>query len=390
MKLAIVTVSLTRSGGGVATAVKRLASRLAGPCDEVRLFSFLSTEEMDERGLQAEARLCLFKPRGSARFPFSQEMSRALLTWSPDIIHVHNLWQYPSVLARHAKRRLCVPTVVTPHGALQEGSLGVSKGRKLLAGWLFENRHLRAANCLHALSEAEAQGFRRYGLLNPVCVIPNGVDIPLALPDQAPPWGISVEKGRRIVLSIGRFHPVKGLPTVLRAWARMKVSVSDTASWALVLAGWDTNGCEAELRKLACELGLQRDVFFIGPVFEQQKQAALACADAVIVASISEGLPTTVLEGWAYAKPVLMTPACNLPVGFERCASIKIQPEVESITLGLQQLFAMSEADRVAMGLRGFALVRDHFTWERAENDLRAVYSWLLGTTPCPACVRIV
>ena len=50
--------------------------------------------------------------------------------------------------------------------------------KKRIAALLYENQHLRGAACLRALSEAEAQSIRSYGLRNPICVIPNGVDLP--------------------------------------------------------------------------------------------------------------------------------------------------------------------------------------------------------------------
>ena len=37
------------------------------------------------------------------------------------------------------------------------------------------------------------------------------------------------------------------------------------------------------------------------------------------------------LEAWAFGKPVLMTPQCNLPEGFEAGAAVRIEPDEESI-----------------------------------------------------------
>ena len=43
---------------------------------------------------------------------------------------------------------------------------------------------------------------------------------------------------------------------------------------------------------------------------------ALRLADAFVLPSLSEGLPMTVLEAWAYAKPALITLECNVSEGF--------------------------------------------------------------------------
>jgi glycosyltransferase involved in cell wall biosynthesis len=55
---------------------------------------------------------------------------------------------------------------------------------------------------------------------------------------------------------------------------------------------------------------------FLGPLFGQEKDAAYRACDGFILPSLSEGLPMAVLEAWAHAKPVMLTPECNLPEGF--------------------------------------------------------------------------
>jgi poly(glycerol-phosphate) alpha-glucosyltransferase len=94
-----------------------------------------------------------------------------------------------------------------------------------------------------------------------------------------------------------------------------------------------------------------------------------------------------VLEAWAYAKPVLMTPQCNLPEGFSADAAIRIEPNSESIARGLAELFELSDAQRRAMGLNGRELVAQRFTWPRIAREMRSVHDWILGRGPKPGCV---
>ena len=97
--------------------------------------------------------------------------------------------------------------------------------------------------------------------------------------------------------------------------------------------------------------------------------------DAFVLPSFSEGFPMVVLEAWAYGKPVLMTPECNLPEGFESNAAIRIATDVENIERGLRQLFEMSAADCQAMGEHGKKLVIEKYSWPRIaarhEGSLR-------------------
>jgi hypothetical protein len=65
-------------------------------------------------------------------------------------------------------------------------------------------------------------------------------------------------------------------------------------------------------------------------------------ATFAVVPSHSEGLPMVVLEFWAASKAVLMTAACNLPIGFRRGAVIEIETAVPRLVEGLVHWTPMS------------------------------------------------
>lgn len=97
-----------------------------------------------------------------------------------------------------------------------------------------------------------------------------------------------------------------------------------------------------------------------------------------------------ILEAWAYGKPVMMTPGCNLPVGFESGAAQCIEADPASIARGLADFFNLSESDRGEMGRRGLELVKRNFTWESIAVQMRSVYDWILGGGNPPDCVRFL
>src|SRR5207253_2193697 len=76
---------------------------------------------------------------------------------------------------------------------------------------------------LRALCDAEAQSMQAYGMRNPICVIPNGVDLPESFPISG--FGVQdsallrVAGGRKVLLYLGRLHPKKNLMNLIRAWA---------------------------------------------------------------------------------------------------------------------------------------------------------------------------
>jgi len=253
----------------------------------------------------------------------------------------------------------------------------------------FENRHLTHSGCLHALCESERIAFRDFGLRNPICVIPNGIDLPVETQGLNAPWENAIASDKKVLLFLARIHPQKGLFALLDAWRLVQKDNVVSSEWVLAIAGWDQGGHETELKQYVHEHSLEESVIFLGPLFSEAKQAALSNADAFILPSHSEGLPMTVLEAWANSLPVLMTPACNLPIGFDCGAALCILPESYDICKGLLALFAMTNEQRKSMGGYGRNLVAERFAWDKVAGQFHEVYTWILGGGTPPSFVEL-
>jgi poly(glycerol-phosphate) alpha-glucosyltransferase len=318
---------------------------------------------------------------------FSPALSRSLRTAGLDLLHVHGIWMYPSIASLDVCRTTKLPLVISSHGMLDSWARRNSAWKKKI-GWIYEGAHLRRANCLRALCESEAKSFRELGLRNPICLIPNGQELPPQTSVAQPCDGLGFAPDRKVLLFLSRLHPKKGLPNLLGAWANCQKTDPEARDWALVVAGADDWGHERVLRHLVSDLGMEKSVLFVGPLFGDKKDRALQEAEASVLPSFSEGLPMTVLEAWAWRLPVLFTPQCNLPEGFAEGAAVRADPTVDSLTLGLKTLFRMSDSDRKQMGERGRRLVEERFSWPRVAEQMVSVYQWLLGAGPKPDCVR--
>lgn len=432
MRTISVTTSVSRSAGGLFQSVRRLHQCLQElPEVEVRVLACKDAFTEADRQVWNPLPLGLHSVIGPKSFCYAPRLLQSLRAQNPDLVHLHGLWQYPSLAVLQWHRRTHRPCMVSPHGMLDPWALRNSSWKKRLAGWLFQDAQLRSATCLRALCVSEAQSIRAYGLRNPICLLPNGVD----LPNDRGQWtgdggqraenrcsGESVFQSfggaadRRVLLFLSRIHPKKGLVNLLKAWAEVQRTEArnQSSEWVLAIAGWDQGGHEAELKRLATDLGLGwRDLrpptsdlrpltsalrppstahcslLFAGPLFGADKEAAYRACDAFILPSYSEGLPMVVLEAWAYGKPVLMTPECNLPEGFAAEAALKIETNPESTAAGLRSLLSASRAELQTIGARGRALVADRFTWPKIAAQMKEVYDWMLGGGAPPPCVRM-
>ena len=388
MKIGFLVSSVSREAGGLFHSVRGLAKAVTCASTSVRVFGISDEQSavdlQDWRPLSVQT----FRPQWRT-WGYSNQLLPAMLDADLDILSTHGLWKYCSVASHRWHRRMARPYIVHPHGMLESWALANAAWKKRIAALLYENRHLRDTACLRALCGAEAQSVRAYGMRNPICVIPNGVDLP-DLSETPTPQARPFAEGQKVLLYLGRLHPKKNVSNLIRAWKQILNSHPTTrASWLLAIAGWSQGGYEAQLRQLTTDLALLTSVIFLGPRFGTEKDECYRGCDAFIMPSLSEGLPMTVLEAWAYAKPVLMTPECNLPEGFDAGAALQIGTGPEEIAAGLKRVIEMSDDDRRAMGNRGRNLVETKFSWPRIGEQMRAVYEWMLRGGATPRTVRL-
>jgi poly(glycerol-phosphate) alpha-glucosyltransferase len=323
----------------------------------------------------------VFQQRGYKPFGYAPNLLSALRSAAPDVLHNHGLWMYPSVASVKWSKLTRRPYLISVHGMLDPWAVTHSYWKKKLAGMMYEHRHLTHAACLHALCPAEADAIRRYGLSNPLCVIPFGIDLPLLALGRP-------TRQEKALLFLGRLHPKKGLMNLLMAWQRLQRDrTSELAGWELWIAGWDQGNHEQALRQCSLDHGIESSVRFLGPKFGEDKDLLLRSVGAFVLPSFSEGLPVSILEAWAYGLPVAMTTHCNLPQGFEAGAAVCIDTSATGIARGLLDLMIMSSGDRSAMGMRGRHLVERRFSWAAYAEQISSVYSWISGSGQRPSCV---
>jgi poly(glycerol-phosphate) alpha-glucosyltransferase len=391
LKVSMLAPYISRRAGGLMDSVRSLSRFLEDEHDiHVDVVSVEDEFSTQDRVQWKDLSVHLVAPK-YASFRYAPELSRQLASLTPDLVHTHGIWTYLSIATvRWSKSKGGVtprPYVVSTHGMLDPWALHNSRWRKVIAAFVFERRHLENAACIHAFNQAEVAAIRAFGLRNPICVIPNGVEVhPSNRADRTPPWAADLAGGRKVLLYLGRLHPKKGLSILLRGW---REAFKGERGWVLVIAGWDQGGHRRELEQLARELKITDSVHFAGSLFGEERESAYQNANAFVLPSLSEGQPLVVLEAWAHARPVLMTPECNLPEGFEKRAAIRLNTTAEGAAEGLRALLALDESALREMGRRGHDLVVANFSWSQIASEMFAVYNWLLGRSGVPDCVLL-
>ncbi|HAO78240.1 MAG TPA: hypothetical protein DCQ92_04525 [Verrucomicrobia subdivision 3 bacterium] len=262
MKTTSVIASLSRNAGGLFESVWRLHQSLAEiPNVSVSVLGLRDEFTDADKAAWSPLNVRAFSIRGPQHFGYAPGLKQTLLELDEDIIHTHGIWMYPSVVVRDWHRKTGRPYLVSPHGMLDPWAVKNSAWKKKLALLFYEREHLQNAACLRALCESEAKAMRAFGLRNPICIIPNGIDLPedggrrtedrrqpgevanqrLHGPGKVESVGENVEirnqkseirsqtsdlwpltSGRKVLLYLGRIHPKKGLANLLKAWAAVQ------------------------------------------------------------------------------------------------------------------------------------------------------------------------
>ncbi len=168
------------------------------------------------------------------------------------------------------------PHLARPYGVVLHGAEVTVPGR-LPAANLLLRRVLRGARLVIAAGRyPAAEGERAAGRSLPVVHVPPGVDVsrfhPLGAEARAAARArLGLPEGR-LVLSVSRLVPRKGMDVLIRAAAQLAPSRSDLTV-AIAGAGRD----EDRLRRLAAELGAP--VHFCGRVPDEDLPALYGCAD---------------------------------------------------------------------------------------------------------------
>jgi glycosyltransferase involved in cell wall biosynthesis len=244
----------------------------------------------------------------------------AVPTPATDVLHV-TAAGWSAIPAVVHKALHGTPVVLTEHGVyLREAYLnaarnGESPGSRFAATRLARGLvRVAYASADVVAPVTDANAYWEMGLgIDPatILVLYNGVRQPS---EPTPP------PGTQTVVSVGRIDPLKDIHTLLRVAAE---TLRYAPSARFLHYGPVTTGEEAYGRSCAAlhqRLGLGDRFRFMGPT--TNPNGVVRAADVVLMTSISEGLPMSVLEAMGEARPVVATGVGGVPEVIRGCGAV--------------------------------------------------------------------
>jgi len=291
-----------------------------------------------------------------------------------DLVHAHDF--YTNIFGMAAATLARVPARI----ASRRETEGIRSPAKR---WL-ERRAFNRASAIVANAEAIRKQLIAEGLpADKVVTIHNGLDIAHVTPPRDVQRdellaSFGLPNSRRFVTIVANMrHVMKDQATFLRAARLTRDAVPDAA---FILAG---EGKQTEsLRKLAAELNLSENAFFIGRC--NRVADLLALSDVCVLSSKGvEGFSNSILEYMAASRPVVAT-----DVGGAREAVMDgetgyiVKPE-DFETLATRVISLLREPEKARMmGEEGRRRVQAHFSCEAQLKKVEDLYARLLTQMP--------
>lgn len=300
-----------------------------------------------------------------------------------DVVHTNGLWLMSNVYPYWATRGTKCKFVIQPHGTLSEWALRNSQWKKRLFGWAMQYAAMRHADMWVATADSEYKDIRRLGYRQPVCILPNGIDLPAEEKLKA----LKADRAsRRRMCFIARIHPVKNVDLLLRVWSRLERKFPD---WDLAIVGPDKDNPYADAMKgLARNIGCER-VSFEGEINGMAKQEFVAQSDCIVLPSFSENFGMVIAEALALEVPAICSYGAPWEgLNVEKCGWW-VPIVDEAFERAMSEMMAMPREELFAMGTRGRAWMNRDFSWDVIGMKMKAAYEWLVNGGERPEHVKI-
>jgi len=373
-RLNVLLAESGRSVGGTERVVWELATRLPARRYAVRVW-LSPAPALDELASALEARGLVVER--VAEVDSRWDLRGMLSTWSrlrrarPDVLHVHHVWpaadRYLAALARAAG---IGHLVVTEHIVGESHSAGQRA---------LKRDELARADAVTAVCGAIADTLvRDYGVARErVRVVPNGAEPPdeAAEAPLARRWRERFAAGliRPLWVVAARLEEQKGHDVLLDALAEVRQRGLD---FTLALAGDGSR--RAALEEQSRRLDLEKRVHFLGTL--EDLGPLLSAADAVLLPSRWEGLPLTLLEAMARARPVIATAVGGVPEVVSHGDNGWLVPAGDVTALAdALELFHRKSDRATRLGRAAAELVLHDYSWQAVVEGFEAVYDEVVG-----------
>jgi glycosyltransferase involved in cell wall biosynthesis len=250
----------------------------------------------------------------------------------------------------------------------------------------FRNVILEKADAFSAITPEIASEWISSKLpLTRIHLIPNGVDTTRFAPANAEQRvflrdKLNLPQAAVIAIYTGRLVSYKGLPLLLKVWDEIRCRHEEAILLLAGTGGLDIHNCEAQLHDYVKSAGLEKHIWFLGPV--QNIPEYLQAADLFAFPTENDAFPSSLIEAMACGLPIVTTPVGAIKtIVVNQETGLLVQPGNRQQLLEALECLVTNKSLASQLGQAGHQVI-----WERysAESIIRK-YLALFESTLQPA-----
>jgi glycosyltransferase involved in cell wall biosynthesis len=287
-----------------------------------------------------------------------------------DVVHMHNSYAFSSMVTAYYKNKMDFPLILTSHG-----KLGFGVNYKDLFVKFYSNRVaskiLEKVDRIVMLSKSQGDyvAFNNPHISDKIKIIPNALDLKLF--KELDINSNENEKDCFTFLYIGQLIKRKGLKWLIKAF---KIVKKENSQIKLILVG------EGDQRKyfeqMVDDMGLKGSVEFKGGINDKLEIASIyKNSDVFVLPSLSEGLPTVILEAMYYGLPVIATDILGIKEHFKDYAILvppRNEKELADAMINLFDDCKLNKAIRSSKKCK--KLIETKYSWDCVAKQYEELY----------------
>lgn len=339
--------------------------------------NYPETKKFEEfEGINIIRHKCLFRP---LRNPISPSILMEFNRLDNfDIIHAHNEHSFSSNIAVFFKYYTKKPLIITCHGQLRFNNdindYFESKYNRSIGRLIFNS-----SDRIIALSQSDKKYVSSINIdSNKINIIPNAIDfLKFSKEISSINYNFFVNKyklgNKKVVLFVGSIIKRKGIEYLLKAIPDVIIQNDDV----IFLFVGDGDYLEKAAHQVK-DLNINENVIFTGIISDQELICAYKSSDIFVLPSISEGMPTTILEAFALSKPVISTDIPGVRDYFQNYAVLVPPHDSKALSTAIKNLLNDAYLAK-DLGLKGRQFVESKFSWEKITNQIEKIYYELIN-----------
>jgi glycosyltransferase involved in cell wall biosynthesis len=212
-----------------------------------------------------------------------------------------------------------------------------------------------------------------YGPIN-IEVIPNAIDASWLQPKESDIIENNKTKDGVSIFYHGRLAPEKGVDLLLKAFYNVINERSQIKSYVMLyIAGWGPQ--KRFLEKMCKDLGIDKNVIFLGHLEQSQIKSYLGSVDAAIYPSIHDAFNIAVLEAFSSVNgPVFYS--CNIGINdFVKKAGntfFTFTPSINELSDVIEFILDKKYDSTIHIKQKEFA---EKFTWNKVAKNYIDIYN---------------